>query len=81
MSTFHLTNIAPQVGKGFNRDAWNKLEMYARRLTQDYSDVYVCSGAQAGGGAGGLGVGLVTLCAPCQPSRWSSIHRPALFAL
>jgi DNA/RNA endonuclease G (NUC1) len=44
MSTFYLSNIAPQVGKGFNRDAWNKLEMYTRRLTRDYDHVYVCSG-------------------------------------
>lgn len=47
MSTFYLSNIAPQVGKGFNRDAWNKLEMYSRRLTREYDHVYVCSGEWA----------------------------------
>lgn len=44
-STFLFTNIAPQVGKGFNRDAWNALENYARRLAQqEYEHVYICSG-------------------------------------
>jgi endonuclease G len=42
--TFILSNIAPQVGKGFNRDAWNSLEKHVRGLTKVYSDVYVCSG-------------------------------------
>ncbi|XP_050320171.1 endonuclease G, mitochondrial-like [Bactrocera neohumeralis] len=42
--TFYLTNIAPQVGKGFNRDAWNNLEIYVRELTERYGSVYVCTG-------------------------------------
>ena len=42
--TFVLTNIAPQVGKGFNRDAWNTLEKFVRHLTKTYINVYVCSG-------------------------------------
>ncbi|ODM94403.1 Endonuclease G, mitochondrial [Orchesella cincta] len=42
--TFVLSNIAPQVGKGFNRDAWNTLEKYVRGLTRRYENVYVCSG-------------------------------------
>ncbi|XP_037944823.1 endonuclease G, mitochondrial-like [Teleopsis dalmanni] len=42
--TFYLTNIAPQVGRGFNRDAWNKLEIYIRELTERYNSVYVCTG-------------------------------------
>ncbi|XP_017465932.1 PREDICTED: endonuclease G, mitochondrial-like [Rhagoletis zephyria] len=42
--TFYLTNIAPQVGKGFNRDAWNNLEIYVRDLTERYGSVYVCTG-------------------------------------
>jgi endonuclease G len=24
--TFYLSNISPQVGQGFNRDSWNRLE-------------------------------------------------------
>lgn len=42
--TFFLTNMAPQVGQGFNRDAWNRLEMYVRKLTKIYPNIYVCTG-------------------------------------
>ena len=36
--------MAPQVGHGFNRDYWNKLEKHVRKLTKKYSNVYVCTG-------------------------------------
>ncbi|KAG7209321.1 hypothetical protein KM043_015432 [Ampulex compressa] len=42
--TFFLSNMAPQVGVGFNRNSWNRLEKYVRRLTKVYKDVYVCTG-------------------------------------
>ncbi|XP_003690946.1 endonuclease G, mitochondrial [Apis florea] len=42
--TFFLSNISPQVGVGFNRDSWNRLEKYVRHLTKIYKDVYVCTG-------------------------------------
>ncbi|XP_055346373.1 endonuclease G, mitochondrial-like [Paramacrobiotus metropolitanus] len=42
--TFYLSNISPQVGVGFNRDAWNKLEQYARFKTKSCSNVYVLTG-------------------------------------
>ncbi|KAH1021901.1 hypothetical protein HUJ04_011385 [Dendroctonus ponderosae] len=42
--TFYLTNMAPQVGKGFNRDSWNRLEKYVRKLTKRYPNVYCCTG-------------------------------------
>ncbi|XP_054006449.1 endonuclease G, mitochondrial isoform X1 [Hylaeus anthracinus] len=42
--TFFLSNMAPQVGVGFNRDAWNRLEKYVRNLTKMYKDVFVCTG-------------------------------------
>lgn len=42
--TFYLSNMAPQVGKGFNRDTWNRLEMYVRKLTKAYLNVYCCTG-------------------------------------
>lgn len=42
--TFLLSNMAPQVGRGFNRDSWNRLEKYVRSLTNVYKDVYVCTG-------------------------------------
>lgn len=36
--------MAPQVGSGFNRDSWNRLEKYVRKLTKKYANVYVCTG-------------------------------------
>lgn len=42
--TFLLSNICPQVGNGFNRHYWARLEKFARDLTLDYDDVYICSG-------------------------------------
>lgn len=42
--TFYLSNMAPQVGNGFNRDSWNRLEKYVRKLTKIYPNVYVCTG-------------------------------------
>jgi len=42
--TFLFTNMAPQVGKGFNRDKWEHLERYTRKLTKFYRNVYVCTG-------------------------------------
>ncbi|XP_043274632.1 endonuclease G, mitochondrial [Venturia canescens] len=42
--TFFLSNMAPQVGVGFNRHSWNRLENYVRKLTKVYRNVYVCTG-------------------------------------
>ncbi|KAJ0171455.1 hypothetical protein K1T71_013005 [Dendrolimus kikuchii] len=42
--TFYLTNMAPQVGEGFNRHAWNRLEKHVRKLTYNYNHVYCCTG-------------------------------------
>lgn len=42
--TFFLTNIAPQVGRGFNRNYWADLEHFVRDLTQSFDDVYCISG-------------------------------------
>jgi len=42
--TFLFTNMAPQVGKGFNRDKWEHLERYVRKLTKLFRNVYVCTG-------------------------------------
>jgi len=42
--TFKLSNMAPQVGVGFNRHSWNRLEKHVRRLTKVYNNVYVCTG-------------------------------------
>lgn len=42
--TFLLSNMSPQVGKGFNRDSWNRLERHVRNLTKSNKNVYVCTG-------------------------------------
>ncbi|KAI0256519.1 hypothetical protein BJV78DRAFT_1165001 [Lactifluus subvellereus] len=39
--TFLLSNIAPQVGVGFNRHYWAYLEAWCRQLTSSFADVYV----------------------------------------
>lgn len=39
--TFYLSNIAPQVGDGFNRHYWAYLEDFCRRLTSNFEDVYI----------------------------------------
>ncbi|BGP52419.1 nuclease [Rhodotorula kratochvilovae] len=39
--TFLLSNIAPQVGDGFNRHYWAYLEAFCRNLTNSFEDVYV----------------------------------------
>ncbi|KAG6820785.1 hypothetical protein H0H93_011550 [Arthromyces matolae] len=39
--TFLLSNIAPQVGDGFNRHYWAYLEEWCRRLTGNFRDVYI----------------------------------------
>lgn len=42
--TFLLTNIAPQIGPGFNRQYWAYLEAFCRKLTGNYTDVFVYTG-------------------------------------
>lgn len=42
--TFYLTNMAPQVGSGFNRDYWAHFEDFCRRLTTHYPSVRVITG-------------------------------------
>jgi len=41
--TFHLTNISPQVAE-FNREYWARIEHFTRKLTKQFSNVYVCTG-------------------------------------
>jgi len=43
-ATFFLSNMSPQVGSGFNRDAWEHLEKYSRHLTRTYKNVYIITG-------------------------------------
>ncbi|OTF78357.1 endonuclease G, mitochondrial-like protein [Euroglyphus maynei] len=43
--TYILSNIAPQIGRGFNRDKWNDLEKYCRRKVRELkSGVWICTG-------------------------------------
>ncbi|CAB3407501.1 unnamed protein product [Caenorhabditis bovis] len=42
--TFFLCNNSPQVGKGFNRDKWNDLEIYCRKLAKNALNTYVVTG-------------------------------------
>lgn len=42
--TFVLSNISPQVGRGFNRDVWNDLEQYVRYRARKSRNLWVCTG-------------------------------------
>uniref|UniRef100_A0A1I7YGJ6 Endonuclease n=1 Tax=Steinernema glaseri TaxID=37863 RepID=A0A1I7YGJ6_9BILA len=42
--TFLLSNMSPQVGRGFNRDKWNDLEKRMRNHAKNNPNVYVCTG-------------------------------------
>jgi endonuclease G len=42
--TFYLSNIAPQVGAGFNREYWAYLERFVRKLPKQFEHVYVMTG-------------------------------------
>ena len=42
--TFYLSNMAPQVGDGFNRDYWAHFEDFCRRLTKTYTNVRIVTG-------------------------------------
>ena len=42
--TYVLSNIAPQVGQGFNRDKWNELEKYCRTKVHQVDQAWICTG-------------------------------------
>ncbi|VDM70467.1 unnamed protein product, partial [Strongylus vulgaris] len=42
--TFLLSNMSPQVGRGFNRDKWNDLEKYARKVAKKSLNTYILTG-------------------------------------
>ncbi|CAH8455387.1 unnamed protein product [Schistosoma turkestanicum] len=42
--TFILSNIAPQVGRGFNRHGWNSLEKYIRAIARRSHNMIVITG-------------------------------------
>jgi len=39
--TFFLTNMTPQVGKGFNRDKWNDLEKHVRFVKNYLENIFL----------------------------------------
>ena len=43
-ATFCYSNCAPQVGRGFNRDIWEKLEEKVREWAQEKGDVWIYTG-------------------------------------
>nr|CDS30627.1 endonuclease G mitochondrial [Hymenolepis microstoma] len=43
-STFLFCNIAPQVGRGFNRHIWNSLEKHIRRMARNSANIVVVTG-------------------------------------
>ena len=44
LETFALSNISPQVGRGFNRDYWARFERFVQLMTRSCDDVYVVTG-------------------------------------
>jgi DNA/RNA endonuclease G (NUC1) len=42
--TYFLTNVSPQVGVGFNRDYWARVEKFVRSLTARHDAVHVVTG-------------------------------------
>jgi endonuclease G len=42
--SFLLTNMAPQVGNGFNRHIWARLERHVREWASERGDLYVVTG-------------------------------------
>ncbi|RRB07910.1 DNA/RNA non-specific endonuclease [Larkinella rosea] len=53
-STFFMTNIVPQAPK-LNRDSWNQLEGYVRKLISDGNEAYIIAGTHGKGGTGDNG--------------------------
>lgn len=53
-ATFLMCNIAPQA-PNLNRDVWEKLESYCRKLVADGNELYIIAGAYGSGGTGAKG--------------------------
>lgn len=57
--SFYLTNVAPQVGSGFNRHLWARLEAAVRARVRDGGEVYVVTGPVVIEGGETIGEGRV----------------------
>ncbi|GAB3334016.1 hypothetical protein GCM10027299_41980 [Larkinella ripae] len=53
-STFILTNIVPQAPR-LNRESWNGLEAYTRKLISEGNEAYIIAGTYGQGGTGDKG--------------------------
>jgi endonuclease G len=42
--SFLMSNISPQVGKGFNRGYWSRFEGFIRHLAHQFDGLYVVTG-------------------------------------
>lgn len=42
--SFLMTNISPQVGAGFNRGYWSRLEGFVRHVAGQFDGLYVVTG-------------------------------------
>ncbi len=45
INTFMFTNMAPQIGTGFNRDFWRHLESRVKKWAKDRREIYVITGS------------------------------------
>lgn len=53
-ATFLMSNMAPQA-PNLNRDVWEKLESYCRKLMAEGNELYIIAGAYGSGGIGANG--------------------------
>ncbi len=44
MDGYTVTNVSPQIARGFNRGYWAHFEKFVRHLTTEFEDVYVYTG-------------------------------------
>lgn len=59
--SFYLTNVAPQVGNGFNRHLWARLEAAVRARARDGGEVFVVTGPVVVEGGAAIGGGRVAV--------------------
>ena len=45
INTFMFTNMAPQIGTGFNRDFWRHFESRVKKWAKDRKEIYVITGS------------------------------------
>lgn len=68
-ATFLMPNIAPQA-PNLNRDTWEKLESYCRRLVSEGNELYIIAGTYGKGGEGEKGKKDLVGAAITVPARF-----------